>query len=135
MIHVTRDPRSVLRSLYSWEAQGLSTRTKTAWSIEAWYRTNRAFLAPEPAVGNLLCLRYEDLVSDRRASIGRLGEFCALEAERLDPTVLDTVIHFSGQSGRTSRRPPDWEDLPADVQRLIQREDVAEVAEAYGYLF
>jgi hypothetical protein len=99
-IHLLRDPRDVARSCI-----GMGWAGTTWHGVRSWIDTERAWddVAPRLAPGDVLELRYEDLVADPPR---RLREVCEFMGVAFDPAMLR--YHEN-----TTYEPPD----PARVQQ------------------
>jgi len=133
VVHITRDPRDILRSLEVWERTGWK-RSDTELAIRNWLRVGASFWSepagPPPWV---LRMRYEDLVADPLGWCTRIAEHCGLDEATLDTGVFDRRIHAVGLAGRTRRTILDWADLPASLHTLLDDEKVRALGRACGY--
>jgi hypothetical protein len=129
-IHVTRDPRRVLASLDGWErTEGMDwPRAYTELAIGHWVQVNRSF-REAGSQGWVLTVRYEDMVADPPAFVERVAALIGTRPRRLDAAVFDRRISGSG----TRRDLRSFDDLPADLRALLDREDVRAEANALGY--
>ena len=135
VVHIVRDPRSILRSLDVWErAEGPWRRAATTVAIADWTRVGRSFWsASEELPCWVLRLRYEDLIAEPAQWCARIGEHCGLEAKLFDPGVFDKRIHGIGPRGMTGRDLRSWDDLPASLRELVDDDEVRLVGRACGY--
>ena len=132
VVHVTRDPREVLRSLDWWERCGKITRQGTGDAIRNWCKVNEELL-PLRSASWVLSVRYEDVVADPAAFTNRLSKFVGLQTDDFDTSVFDHRIHSDGPEGRMSRRLTRFTDLDPALRRLIADPELLEIACAYGY--
>ena len=132
VLHLTRDPREVLRSLDAWEQTGVIERTGVEQALTAWAEVNESFhaLRGEPWVRSV---RYEDMVADRDAFTERTAEFFDLDPDGLDRSVFERVVHSAGREGRRERPLREYRELPADLRALVESERLTETAARYGY--
>lgn len=136
IIHIVRDPRDVLRSLEDWERHSGWTRRDTKESLQYWRAVARSFIgtAAESHLRSLiLTVRYEDLIADTRRWSAAIAEHSGLDVEEFDHSVFDNRVHITGRIGRKDRQLHEWSELPAALRALVDDEDIATVASAYGY--
>ncbi|HST47692.1 sulfotransferase family protein [Jatrophihabitans sp.] len=132
VVHITRNPRDILRSLEVWE-RGEWKRADTEIAIRDWTRVGASFWPAPDLPPWVLRVRYEDLVADPAHWSVRFAEHCGLEEELLDRRVFDRRIHAVGLGGRVRRTILDWADLPASLRALLDDDEVRRVARACGY--
>lgn len=119
VVHVTRRAHGVAASLDAWEReQGPWSRGDTDEALARWVRINTSF---RPSNTRRLGLRvvtvtYEDMVRSPTATTERLCSHVGLSPEELQPEVLDTRVHASGEWGRTRRRLRPLAELPPATQ-------------------
>lgn len=133
VVHITRDPRDILRSLEVWERGGWQ-RWDTELAVGDWARVGASFWAdPADLPPWVLRVRYEDLIADPQRWCSRIAEHCGLAEASLDASVFDRRIHAIGLAGRTRRTILDWADLPASMRALLDDDEIRRVAGACGY--
>lgn len=133
VVHITRDPRDILRSLEVWERSGWQ-RSDTELAVGDWARVGASFWSgPADLPPWVLRVRYEDLVADPPGWCTRIAEHCGLDEAQLDTGVFDRRIHAVGLAGRTRRTILDWADLPPSMRALLDGEEIRAVATACGY--
>lgn len=132
VVHITRDPRDVLRSLASWEELGYWKRPQIVESLGFWLTVNQQFLRVLGAPW-LLSVRYEDVVTSPVAFTERLAEFSRLDATALDQSVFKERVHGQGVVGRTSRELRSFCELDPGLRSLIGTPDFINVAAEFGY--
>jgi hypothetical protein len=133
VVHITRDPRDILRSLEVWE-RGDWPRSDTERAIRDWTHVGASFWSADAEVPPwVLRMRYEDLVADPEHWCTRIAEHCGLEQELFDAGVFGRRIHAVGLGGRVRRNILDWADLPASMRALLDDDEVRLVADACGY--
>jgi hypothetical protein len=132
VLHLTRDPREVLRSLDAWEQTGVIERTGIEQALTAWAEVNESIhaLRDRPWVTSV---RYEDMVAGPDAFTDRAAAFFDLDPAALDRTVFERVVHSAGRHGRRGRPLREYRELPADVRALAEAPSVVEAAERFGY--
>ncbi len=132
VVHVTRDPRDVLRSLDRWERGPEAwNRGSTEAALRDWVRTTRDLRAfADPAVWSV---RYEDVVAAPEAFLARLGAHTGLDPAGFDRAVFGVRIHAGGEEGRRERTLAAWAELPADLRALLDDPAVRAVAHGSGY--
>lgn len=95
LVHLSRDPRSVNRSVRSGSnearetGEDLDTRFAGLRGTLGWLFANLAALLAGWLIGrdNYLRLRYEDLIAEPEASLRRLWQFSGLEPHIMDETL------------------------------------------------
>jgi sulfotransferase family protein len=130
VLHVTRDPRDVLRSLEVWERTG--TEWQPAWTANTmadWTRINRSFLDAGRDLDWVRSWRYEDIVASPDEFVDGLSRLLDLDPAALDRRVFDVRVSTYGTQGEAPRA---WEELPGRLRALIDA-PLREVAAAYGY--
>ena len=118
VLHLTRDPRSVvesyLRNGSNWVAEGhrSSQALETYRPIIGWRLANRVALSLKTYMGEdrYLHLRYEDLVADPTTALDRIGQFVGEDMKTLafeiDQGVpLTAAHHVGGNRARFSGEP------------------------------
>jgi hypothetical protein len=135
VIHLVRDPRDILRSLDLWERQyQWWSRRNTELAMRDWHRITDSFLHctadTSPAV---LCLRYEDLLTDPAEAIKLIGAHTSLDPAKFDREVFARKIHITGPEGERPRWLADWSSLPPSLRALLDDDDIRMVAAARGY--
>jgi hypothetical protein len=142
-INVVRDPRAVVVSIrkagrqYGWGAHGLPGGTDT-WerSVRAAERWRRR-LGP----GQFLELRYEDLVTDPAAELGRIVEFLGLDVAGLDAMlryhetadIHSDTIHSLVSKPPTTERLRSWEDALRPREIAFVESALGELMRRSGY--
>lgn len=129
-VHVTRDPRDILVSLDHWERTGGWTRAATERALGDWVAVNESFVDPPAWVSSH---RYEDIVAEPEGFARAVAAFAGLDHERLDREVFEVRVHGSGPDGRDARDLRGFDELPAGMRGLLDRDRLRRVAGAYGY--
>lgn len=114
-VNIVRDPRAAVASIreagrrYGWGAHDVSGGTET------WERSARAADRWRRRAGadRFVELRYEDLVDDPAATLGRIIAFLDL-----DPTGLEAMLHYHETAGIHSRAAEQLASMPVTTQRL-----------------
>jgi hypothetical protein len=132
VIHVTRDPRDVLRSLDAWERHDQYSRQSTLETLGCWRAINRELLELHDTPW-VLSVRYEDVIADPRAFTTQLAEFVGLAADALDVAVFAHKVHRYGSEGRMPWDLRPYAELDRGLRRLLRESDFVSVAAAYGY--
>jgi hypothetical protein len=132
VIHVTRDPRDVLRSLDWWEREGKITREGTREALANWHKVNAELLALRSAPW-MLSVRYEDMVAAPRDLTLRLAGLLGIDADQLDLEVFDQRIHGDGPQGRLPRTLTPFAKLDERLRSLLCEPQLIATAASYGY--
>jgi hypothetical protein len=130
VIHLTRNPADVLRSLSEWERDSATwSRDLTAAALADWARVNASFRA-DPRAADLL-LRYEEVVTDPAGTLLALGEALAVDPAGLDPRVFGRRLRWDGEEAApaTDAAPP----LADHHRRLLATPPLPDLAAAFGY--
>ena len=132
VVHVTRDPRTVLASLDSWERGPHAwNRGSTVAALRDWVRVNAELGAlGSPAV---LTVRYEDVVADPEAFLAVLGAHLDLDPDGFDRHVFAVRLHATGADGTAPRALRAFADLAPDLRALLDDPELRAVAARYGY--
>jgi hypothetical protein len=132
VVHVTRDPRDVLRSLDAWERGAHAwNRGSTEAAVRDWARvTGELRRHASPRVWSV---RYEDVVADPEAFLAGLGAHVDLDPAGFDPAVFAVRIHAGGDDGRRARTLRAWEELAPDLRLLLDAPAVRSAAAGAGY--
>jgi hypothetical protein len=133
-IHITRDPRDVLRSLAWWEITQPDWRRE--WTVAAlgrWARSNRSFLEHEAEGPEILRLRLEDVVADPGTALREIARRIDVGVDSLDGTVLARVVHGPGDDGAAARTTPALAELDPPLLALLDDPELRSVAAAVGY--
>ncbi|MEU8263461.1 hypothetical protein AB0C02_22895 [Micromonospora sp. NPDC048999] len=122
-------------SLESWERKYTWwTRANTELAMRDWRRIAESFLHCENETAPpVLSLRYEDLIADEAAAIGRIAAHTGLDSAGFDREVFARKIHITGPDGTKPRSLDDWSALPSSLRALLDDEGIGMVAAAYGY--
>jgi hypothetical protein len=132
VIHVTRDPRDVLRSLDWWEGVNADwTREFTQRAIADWLRVNESFLDGGRARPWVESWRYEDIAADPDGFTAAAARLLEITPGDLDRSVFDRRVY--GYEGSGPRQLRSFVELPPDLQALIDDDRLEAVAAAYGY--
>ena len=125
VVHVTRDPRDVLRSLTRLAADGKWEPDAIPDTVAFWQRINAELfeLRDEPWV---LSVRFEDVVADPEGFISRLAALTGLD-DRFDRGVFGQRVAWIGEVA-----PSDGE-LPPDLLAALHQPEFVRVAARYGY--
>jgi sulfotransferase family protein len=140
-IHIVRDPRACAASArkLNWY-DGNIVR-----SVQYWEATLRAVAAMRSRLADdqLLEVRYEDLVCEPQATLGRIARFVGAAS---DESTLESVLRFHEQEDRLSprfhpnlRRPLDvsrvsaWEELLSDEEVAFIEETTAPLMSYWAY--
>jgi hypothetical protein len=132
LLHLTRSPVDVLRSLHAWAAEGQFDHAAIPGVLQAWCAINDSMLELEVEPWVAL-LRYEDLLADPAGSVAALAAFTDLDAAGFDLSVFARQIHGPGERGRRARTTTPWTELPRQLRALLADPDIVRVAAAYGY--
>lgn|GEM_PF-1303060 len=132
VVHITRDPRDVLRSLDSWEKAGLWKRPQIEQSLGFWLSVNQEFARLGTAPW-LLSVRYENVVADPAAFTEQLAEFTGLEPAALDQSVFAEKVHGPGPAGHAPREVTPVGELEPRLRELIAKPRFIETAAEFGY--
>jgi hypothetical protein len=132
VVHLTRDPGDVLRSLAEWEAGSPTWDAgMTAAALDDWTRVNASFLA-DPAAAHL-ALRYESMVADPEGTVAALAAALGLDAVGFDRRVFERRIQWDGEEGGDRPSYLGGRPLDADRAALRSRPPLPAVAAALGY--
>jgi hypothetical protein len=131
VVHITRDPCNVLRSLDSWEREGWWPREYTGIALDAWTEVNESFLRPGEAQSWVGSWRYEDIAARPDDFLPAVARLTGLEPAALDRSVFDRKIDGYNSIPRPLMR--TFAELPTDLRRLLDDERLREVASAYDY--
>ena len=142
-VNVVRDPRAVVASIrkagrqYGWAAHGLPGGTDT-WerSVRAAERWRRRL-----GDGQFLELRYEDLVTDPGAGLGRIVDFLGLDPAGLDAMlryyetadIHSDTIHSLVSKPLTADRLRAWENALRPREIAFVESVLGEWMRRYGY--
>jgi hypothetical protein len=132
VIHVTRDPRDVLRSLDAWERHDHYSRESTLETLSSWRAVNQEILELHDTPW-VLSVRYEDIIADPRAFTTQLARFVGLADDALDMAVFAHKVHRYGSKGRTPWNLRPYAELDRGLRGLLSESDFVSVAAAYGY--
>lgn len=134
-IHMTRHVADCYLSMRRWElTPGAWTREWTLMGLDAWVRVNKSFAGETNRLPRLLKVRYEDMVSDTTAFLGKIADFLRLEPTDFASSVFESRLYDFGSERGKDRRPSlTLRDLTAEEVALLTREEVVAVAGAYGY--
>ncbi|MBB5874097.1 hypothetical protein F4553_007531 [Allocatelliglobosispora scoriae] len=135
VIHLTRDPISVLRSLGWWEltSGGRWKRERTVAALHSWRDINGSFLDAPDLAGTVLPIRYEDLTGDRAAVLASICAFLDLDVGAVDHGMLDDVVHAPAPWGRTRRRLAPRDEVVESYAEHLEDPDLIRVAAHFGY--
>lgn len=142
-VNLVRDPRAVVTSIrrvgrrYGWGAHGLPGATDT------WERSMRAAdrwrrrLGP----GQFLEVRYEDLVTEPAAALGRIAEFLDLDAGGLDAMlrhhetadIHNRTMHALVSQPVTTERMRAWEQALRPREIAFVESVLGDWMRRYGY--
>ena len=131
IIHLTRDPWSVLSSLIRMEAK--DSKWDPSYSRQAltlWQTINASFLDVDFKV---LRLRFEDVTGDPGPAIEKLAEWCDIDKERISKRVLKKRIWSFGKSGAAKSIPREQLMEHPLAAELLMTPAFDEVARHYGY--
>jgi hypothetical protein len=128
VIHLTRDPRAVLRSLQTLVATGDWDPEATLEAFHLWAYINQSFLelGDQPW---LLSVRLEDVTADPSGFAARAAAHVALDANDFDNGIWDTSVRWAGRTKAPADPPPP---APAVTEYLAQP-DFRQLAAQYGY--
>jgi hypothetical protein len=129
VVHITRDPRDVLRSLDAWErADEFWRRDFTERAMSSWRRVNASFLdTTDPWV---VSVRYESVIADPDAFIARLADLMGAASDEFDRGVFDRNVR---DYGGPALAPQLWSELPADLRSLLDDGGFRALAASYSY--
>lgn len=142
-VNVVRDPRAVVASIrtvgrrYGWGAHGIpggaDTWERSVRAAERWRRR------VDP--GRFLDVRYEDLVTDTAAELGRIVEFLDLDAAGLDAMlrhhetadIQDKTMHAFVSQPVTTERLRAWEQTLRPREIAFVEDVLGDAMHRYGY--
>ena len=129
VVHITRDPRDVLRSLDAWErADAFWQRDYTKIAVDSWRTVNESFLDADDDW--VLSVRYEDVVADPEAFVNRVAGLVKTDATQFDRSVFARKVRDYAGDGPA---PQPWSELPEDLRALLDDDGFRAVAAAYSY--
>ncbi len=120
-IVLARDPRHVLRSIKSTQWYGKDPHA----FLTDWATRTVSLLDALPELGPGLLLRYEDLLSNREATLEILADHLSIDLNRVDRSLFETVHRGSSVPPRNLE--------PADFSALAEPR-VRQAAERLGYV-
>jgi hypothetical protein len=132
VLHLTRDPRDVLRSLEAWERVGAIERSGIEQALTAWVEVNDG-LHELRGESWLESVRYEDSIADPDEFTERVAALFDVDPARLDRSVFDRVVHSAGRQGRRERTVREFGELPAELRAMVETDRIAATAKRYGY--
>lgn len=129
VVHITRDPRDVLRSLDAWErADEFWQRDYSLIAVDSWRTVNESFIGCTDDW--VLSVRYEDVIAEPQRFVDDVATLIDADAADFDSTVFDRKVRdYQG----TSPDPRSWSELPADLRALLADARLQSVAAAYSY--
>jgi len=135
VIHLTRDPIAVLRSLDWWEqtSKGYWVREKTAAALSHWREINASFLDSPDLSDVVLQVRYEELTGAAESTLTQVCRFLDIDPALLDRTVLETKVHGPAPGGRINRTLRKREEIAAEFADQLADPELGKVADRLGY--
>ena len=136
VVVVVRDPRDVLCSLNDWERHPGWGREDTQTSLRHWQSAAASFVngAVEPDLrGQVLPVRYEDLVAEPGRWSAAIAEHCELDAADLDKAVFDVRVRNALGQGPPPAGLLTWDELAPDMRALLADDEIVSLAGSYGY--
>jgi hypothetical protein len=135
ILHLTRDPIAVLRSLDWWEqtSKGYWVRDKTAAALAHWCAINESFLDAPDLTEWVLPVRYEELTGQAEETLAQICGFLDIDQAKLDHGVINDKVHGPAPGGRITRKLRDRGEVAAEFSDLLADPDLAKVADRLGY--